>query len=148
MAASVNESAVDVDPLGNKATADPLMAKLETIVVAAVKVLLLEVALVNDKFPYVSAVTNCVAPLYLTILDEPNVFVPPPETVIMEDVPVRLKAAPFATLKFFVLANALTNPPLFNIPVWTLRLPVTFKGVMPALKVAPDELVLLTLILL
>ena len=66
----------------------------------------------------------------------------------MPDVPVRLKLAPLATLKFFAVVRVIAKPPLFKVPDCTLIFPVTLVGVTAALSVAPLKLVLLMLILL
>ena len=82
------------------------------------------------------------------MLVAPKVFVPPPETETMALVPVSLKVAPFETVKFFALASVMANPPLPNVPVPTVRSPVTFDEVMLPSSVAPLALVLSRLRLL
>src|SRR6266545_7084075 len=76
---------------------------------------------------------------------ELSVNVPGP---VRAALPVMLKVAPLDTVQFLVAARAMLNPPLLNVPLCTLRLPVTLVAVMAALIVAPPALVLLTVRLL
>ena len=77
------------------------------------------------------------------MLVAPKVLVPTPETATIADVPVRTKVAPLETEKFLPDASVMPTPPLFSVPVCTLKFPATLADVIAAPKVAPLAPVLL-----